>query len=100
MASGQQGTGTIVLLGAAAVGVVAALLAVLQWNPQEAAPVVPAPSPPAQTAAPSPEPDGSGAAPGNSAAAEPAPPPGQPVAPDAPPPPSFDVVRVEPNGDS
>jgi LysM domain len=100
MGSGQQGTGTIVLLGAAAVGVVVALLGVLQWNPQEAAPVAPAPSPPAQTAAPGPDPAGSGAAPGDSAAAEPAPPPGPPAPPEAPPPPSFDVVRVEPNGDS
>lgn len=107
MADERQGRGTIAVLGAAAAAVVVVLLGVLYWNgegrpdlanPSSVAPAqqgqasapsaTPANPPPVQTAeqpkaapsAPAAKPDGDTAA--------------EPIAP------SFDIVRVEPNGDS
>ncbi|HEY8382649.1 MAG TPA: LysM peptidoglycan-binding domain-containing protein [Microvirga sp.] len=98
--------GTIAVLGVIAVGTVVALVGLLRWQPWDAVPVRPEPATLPQAAAPSPP-----AAPGPVAAL---PPPGsQPAAPPpaAPPPtpapaaegpslPAFDIVRVEPNGES
>ncbi|MBM6581079.1 LysM peptidoglycan-binding domain-containing protein [Microvirga sp. BT689] len=99
MAHPKELKGTIALLGAAAAAVVAVLLGVLYWSwsripetPQNAAPVQSAqPSAPPQQSVPSQQ----------QAAAKPpaeAPPPAP--AKDAPIVPSFDVVRVEPDGES
>jgi hypothetical protein len=101
MAHPKELKGTIALLGAAAAAVVAVLLGVLYWSwsgtpetPQNAAPVQTA-----QPSAPPPQP-----APGQQqvAAKPPAPSEAPPPAPakDAPIVPSFDVVRVEPDGES
>lgn len=98
MAQPKELKGTIALLGAAAAAVVAVLLGVLYWSwsgkpetSQNAAPAQTAqpPSPPAQPAS------------GQQQAAKPG--PGEPSpaqAKEAPVVPSFDLVRVEPDGES
>ena len=98
MAHPKEIKGTIVLLGAAAAAVVAVLLGVLYWSwsgkPETSQNT--APAQPAQPSAPS------QAAPGQQAAAKPAAPSEAPAAQskDAPLVPSFDLVRVEPDGES
>jgi nucleoid-associated protein YgaU len=97
MAHPKEIKGTIALLGAAAASVVAVLLGVLYWSwsgtseaPQNAAPAQ-ATQAPASTQA----------APGQQAAAKPtAPETAAPQPKDAPIAPSFDLVRVEPDGES
>jgi nucleoid-associated protein YgaU len=98
MAHPKEIKGTIALLGAAAAAVVAVLLGVLYWSwsdkPETSQNAAPAPTAqaPASTQATS----------GQQAAAKPAPPseapPGQRM--DGPLAPSFDLVRVEPDGES
>lgn len=99
MAHPKDLKGTIALLGAAAAAVVAVLLGVLYWSwsgppetSQNAAPV--------QTAQPSAPPQPASSQ--QQAAAKPPAPSEAPPAPakDAPIVPSFDVVRVEPDGES
>lgn len=98
MAHPKEIKGTIALLGAAAAAVVAVLLGVLYWSwsgtPETSQGTVPAPPP--QASAPS------QATPGQQAAATPSIPGETPPAPskDAPVAPSFDLVRVEPDGES
>lgn len=98
MADEKQGRGTIAILGAAAVAVVAVLLGVLYWETREAsAPQVQASAAAPQIQAAPPKPASNG---GQSAPAA-APKPAEAAkAADAPLPPSFDVVRVEPDGES
>lgn len=104
MANEKQVWGTIAVLGAAAVAVVAVLLGVLdeEWpqtpaTSQNASPSLSAESPGTQPSAsppataPAPTPVDPSAAPAGKAAASPA---------EAPIAPSFDVVRVEPDGES
>ncbi|HWJ73704.1 MAG TPA: LysM peptidoglycan-binding domain-containing protein [Kaistia sp.] len=95
MADPKEIKGTIALLGVAAAAVVAVLLGVLYWSwtgrsdpTQSAMPAQPAPA--------------SQAAPGQQAAAKPANPGETPAAKpkDGPVAPSFDLVRVEPDGES
>jgi hypothetical protein len=101
MAHPKELKGTIALLGAAAAAVVAVLLGVLYWSwsgtpgtSQDAAPVQTAqPSAPSQQPAP-----GQQQAAARPPSAGEAPPPAP--AKDAPIVPSFDVVRVEPDGES
>ena len=98
MAHPKEIKGTIALLGAAAAAVVAVLLGVLYWSwsdkPETSQNAAPAPT--AQAPAPT------QATSGQQAAAKPAPPseapPGQRK--DGPLAPSFDLVRVEPDGES
>jgi nucleoid-associated protein YgaU len=98
MAHPKEIKGTIALLGAAAAGVVAVLLGVLYWswsgNPEASQSTAPV-----QTVQPSAP---SQAAPGQQAAAKPAAPGEAPQAQpkDAPIVPAFDLVRVEPDGES
>jgi len=100
MAHPKEIKGTLALLGAAAAAVVAVLLGVLYWSwsgkigaPQNAAPAQTAqPSAPAQTAP-------AQANPSQQAEAKPAAPSPAPAK-DAPIVPSFDLVRVEPDGES
>jgi len=93
MANDTQATGTIAILGATAVAVVAVLLGVLYWvrsEPpvgQNAAPAESAAKPPVQAQTPQ-----------TQAASKPSEPPAPPA--EAPIAPSFDVVRVEPSGES
>ncbi len=54
MASGQQGRGTIALIGVIAIGVVVALFGVLRWNPIELGPAAAPPVKPPQAATPAP----------------------------------------------
>lgn len=104
MAIEKQISGTIAVLGGAAVAVVAVLLGVLYWERSE----TPAPAQSASVAPAQPAPAGQGGsspvASGQSAA-QPAPKAeaakGQDAKPaDAPVAPSFDVVRIEPDGES
>ncbi len=98
MAHPKEIKGTIALLGAAAAAVVAVLLGVFywSWSDQPASSQASAPVQPAQPSAPSPNP------PGQQAALPAAPAPNAPPAPprDAPIIPTFDLVRVEPDGES
>ncbi|MBF9232135.1 LysM peptidoglycan-binding domain-containing protein [Microvirga alba] len=101
MANEKQVRGTIAILGAAAVAVVAVLLGVLYWETVEI-PVVSKSEPPVASSPPQ-----SSQAPSSHVAVAPqaAPAETKPVpaeAPKAPAPivPSFDVVRVEPDGES
>lgn len=98
MAHPKEIKGTIALLGAAAAAVVAVLLGVLYWS-WSGKPETSQNTAPAQTAQPSAP---SQAAPGQQAAAKPATPSEAPPAQskDAPLVPSFDLVRVEPDGES
>jgi nucleoid-associated protein YgaU len=98
MAHPKEIKGTIALLGAAAAAVVAVLLGVLYWS-WSGTPDTPQNTAPAQTAQPSAP---SQAAPGQQAATKPAAPGETPPAQakDAPVAPSFDLVRVEPDGES
>jgi nucleoid-associated protein YgaU len=101
MAIEKQISGTIAVLGGAAVAVVAVLLGVLYWErsempaPSQNASVAPAQSAPSQGSQAAGAPSQS-AAPAEAAKAAPAAKP----APDAPVAPSFDVVRIEPDGES
>ena len=103
MAYPKEIKGTLALLGAAAAAVVAVLLGVLYWSwsgrteaPQNAAPAQTAQNP----AQPQPAPGQPN--PSQQAAAKPGAPSEAPAAPakDAPIVPSFDLVRVEPDGES
>lgn len=117
MGRSLQSKGLIALIAVIAVGVVVALFGVLQWNPlgnpAATGPVAgvasPAPAPPKEAAKPS-APGAVAALPEAPAPAAPSlPQPSPPAAPtplapdkaaEGPPAPSFDIVRVEPNGDS
>ena len=99
MAIERQISGTFAVLGAAAVAVVAVLLGMLYWERAET-PATPqsasvSPTQPAQ-------PQGSPSAGAPQAAPTEAPKQAEPAkpAPGAPVPPSFDVVRIEPDGES
>ena len=103
MAYPKEIKGTLALLGAAAAAVVAVLLGVLYWSwsgrteaPQNATPAQTAQNP----AEPQPAPGQPN--PSQQAAAKPGAPSEAPAAPakDAPIVPSFDLVRVEPDGES
>ncbi|WP_210485710.1 LysM peptidoglycan-binding domain-containing protein [Microvirga antarctica] len=123
MASERPVGGNVVIIGAAAIAVVVVLLGVLNWDtflgpktsntappatvqpPPATGPAAalvpaspPAPGIPARTAASTPAPN-----PAPASAKDPAPPAVVAAAPKAPAdavPPSFDIVRVEPNGES
>lgn len=100
MAHPKELKGTIALLGAAAAAVVAVLLGVLYWS-WSGKPEISQNAAPAQTAQPSVPP--AQATPGQQqvGAKPPAPSEGPPAqAKEAPVVPSFDVVRVEPDGES
>ena len=112
MGGQHHGTGTIVLLGALAAAVVVALFGVMQWEwlkepsaPSTArnGPASSAPQPPTQIAQTQPARAAPAVAPEAPKVAEPAP-PAPPPAEEVPPPPgsipSFDIVRVEPDGAS
>ncbi|MFD0462175.1 hypothetical protein ACFQY9_10075 [Microvirga aerilata] len=98
MAHPKEIKGTIALLGAAAAAVVAVLLGVFywSWSDQPASSQASAPVQPAQPSAPV------SSAPGQQAALPAPPAPNAPPAPprDAPIIPTFDLVRVEPDGES
>lgn len=98
MADEKQGRGTMAVLGGAAVAVVAVLLGVLYWETREVSPSqteATAPAPQTQApASPKPPVNRGQPAPAMSKPADAA------KAGDASPPPSFDVVRVEPDGES
>ncbi len=98
MAHPKEIKGTIALLGAAAAAVVAVLLGVFywSWSDQPASSQASAPVQPAQPSVPS------SSAPGQQAALPAAPAPNAPPAPprDTPIIPTFDLVRVEPDGES
>ena len=96
MAHPKELKGTIALIGAAAAAVVAVLVGVLYWSWQ-GTPEAPNAAP-VQTAQPSAPAQPEASQPPQQAAAKPEPPPAP--AKDAPIVPSFDLVRVEPNGDS
>ncbi|QRM28074.1 LysM peptidoglycan-binding domain-containing protein [Microvirga sp. VF16] len=98
MAHPKEIKGTIALLGAAAAAVVAVLLGVLYWS-WSGKPETSQNTAPAQTAQPSAP---SQTAPGQQAATKPAAPSEAPAAQpkDASIAPSFDLVRVEPDGES
>lgn len=104
MAIEKQISGTIAVLGGAAVAVVAVLLGVLYWErsetpaPAQNASVAPSQTAPGQAGSPSGTP-GQSAAPSAPKAEAAKAPDGKPAA-DAPVPPSFDVVRIEPDGES
>ncbi len=98
MANDKQVSGTIAALGATAVAVVGVLFGVLHWSQSE-------PTPAAQNTAPAPQvhnPQSSPAPAAPAQAASKQAPAGEPAAApaDSPVAPSFDVVRVEPNGES
>ncbi len=103
MAIEKQISGTIAVLGGAAVAVVAVLLGVLYWERTE----TPSPSRSASVAPAQPAPGQGASSPGTPGqqAAQPAPKAEAPKSPDAksagaPVAPSFDVVRIEPDGES
>jgi hypothetical protein len=96
MANAKENRGTIAVLGVAAVTVVAVLLAVLYWSRPQGPELAQNAAPP-QLSTPQPA---QAQAPGQGEA-KPAAPAQAAKKPDEPPlSPSFDVVRVEPNGDS
>ncbi|QFU17017.1 LysM peptidoglycan-binding domain-containing protein [Microvirga thermotolerans] len=98
MADDKLGRGTIAVLGATAVAVVVALLGVLNWSGGErtAEGGRPSPAPVPQAAAPAAKPEGPAQAQPPAAPAKATAEGRQAEAPA----PSFDIVRVEPNGDS
>ncbi|MCB8819973.1 LysM peptidoglycan-binding domain-containing protein [Microvirga rosea] len=111
MADEKQGKGTIAILGATAVAVVLALLGVLYWSagPQKAetSPAASAVQPPVEPQKQAAAAPAASSQPPSSEPARPASTPAQPAKPApetkgaaAPIAPSFDIVRVEPTGDS